>query len=128
MPKKIKKKVKSISKLKKEVWTIFSKWIRNRDDYTCYTCHKKDQNRGLYMHAGHFVSRSHNATLFDEMNVHAQCYYCNIRARGNIGLYAERLIRDYGQEAFNELLKRGRTIKSFQPSELEELKIKYSQS
>ena len=123
-----KKKVKpiSISKLKKKAWVIFSKWIRNRDDYTCFTCGKHDENRGAFMHAGHFISRHYNATFFDLMNVNAQCYFCNIRKKGNAGEYAYSLIQKYGQGAFEELIKRGRTIKQWKVSELEEIMTKYS--
>jgi hypothetical protein len=121
------KKTKSISKLKKEAWAIFSGWIRNRDNYTCYTCGTKYlPDEGYKMHAGHFVPRIHNATFLDEMNVHAQCYVCNIIKKGNAGEYAYRLIKEYGKEAFENLVKRGRTKKSFQPKELEELKQKYA--
>src|SRR3990167_1004707 len=112
-----KKKPISISKLKKKAWVIFSKWIRNRDDYTCFTCGKHDENRGAFMHAGHFISRHYNATFFDLMNVNAQCYFCNIRKKGNAGEYAYSLIQKYGQGAFEELIKRGRTIKQWKVSE-----------
>lgn len=72
------------------------------------------------MHAGHFISRRHNATLFSEMNVHAQCLYCNLWDYGNSGVYAQNLIRDYGQEAFDNLVKESRKIKQFTVKELEQ--------
>lgn len=64
-------------------------------------------------------------TLFDEMNVNAQCYYCNVRERGNIGEYAHRLIAKHGQEAFNELLARGKQSKQFTVEELQAVIERY---
>jgi|SRR3954451_3335822 len=123
--KKVKKE--SISTLKKKAWAVFSKWIRNRDNYTCFTCGKYDENRGHFMHAGHYISRSHNATLFDEENVHAQCYYCNVRERGNVAEYTPRLMQKLGTPGFKALLARGRTTKQFTPQELKDLLTKYQQ-
>ena len=112
-----------ISVLKRKAWAIFSKWIRNRDNWTCFTCGSRFTGAGL--HAGHFVSRSHNATFFDELNVNAQCYPCNIYKRGNSGEYARRLIEKYGQRKFKALLERGRGIKQFKETELLEIIRKY---
>ena len=114
----------TISKLKREAWKVFSLWIRNRDNWICYTCGA--QRKGAGMHAGHFVPRSHNSTLFDPMNNHAQCATCNIWKRGEPGIYASRLLKEYGREAFEDLVKRGRETKQFKPSELEEIIKKYA--
>lgn len=124
-----KTKKKSISKLKKEVWTVFSKWIRTRDKYICFTCGTRyPEEQGWKMHAGHFITRMHNATLYDERNVHAQCYACNIIKRGNVGIYASRLMTKYGDGIINELVKKSQEIKQFTPNELEELKKRYELS
>jgi len=45
-------KPKSINELKKALWTVFSKWIRQRDKFICYTCGKPGN------HAGHYVPQS----------------------------------------------------------------------
>jgi 5-methylcytosine-specific restriction endonuclease McrA len=94
-PKKVKKK--SIQELKKELWRLFSKWIRERDQHLCYTCGKPAQ------HAGHYVPQSKgNALRYDERNVHAQCISCNSFKRGNLVPYALRLERDYGPGILQE--------------------------
>lgn len=116
-------KHKSISKLKKEAWVIFSKWIRVRDNYTCVTCGK--QGEGSFMHAGHYISRKHNSTLFDERNVNAQCMNCNLWGYGNMGVYTLFLQEKYGPGIIEELTKKSREIKQWLPSELEEIKVKY---
>ena len=77
------------------------------------------------MQAGHFISRRHNATLFDEENTNAQCYYCNVIERGNIGEYTFRLKEKLGNERFDALLAKGRTTKQFDVKELQALEAHY---
>lgn len=99
-------KVKGISWHKKKLWSIFSKWIRERDNYTCFTCGKKAEGSG--MHAGHFITGATcTAKLyFDEMNVHAQCYHDNINLSGNWVVYEKNMIEKYGKEKVDELKSR----------------------
>lgn len=116
-------KIQNISSLKQRAWVVFSAYIRNRDKWTCFTCDKREQ--GANMHAGHFISRSHNSTLFDEMNVHAQCASCNMFRNGQPHLYAEKLIQIHGQEKFMQLVARGKEIKQFTKQELREIYDRY---
>lgn len=94
-------KTKNISQLKKELWKHFSIYIRNRDNYTCFTCGKKGEGSGI--HAGHFISKAAGglALYFDEDNVHAQCYHCNINLGGNQWEYGQRL----GKKRVNRIMK-----------------------
>ena len=71
----------TISKLKKKLDVLFSQYIRRRNaDHLgrvkCFTCgvekHWKEQQ------AGHFQSRSHHSTRWDEVNVQVQCPKCNL--------------------------------------------------
>ena len=71
----------TISKLKKKLDVLFSQYIRRRNaDHLgrvkCFTCgvekHWKEQQ------AGHFQSRSHHSTRWDEVNVQVQCVKCNM--------------------------------------------------
>jgi hypothetical protein len=89
----------TISLLKKKLWTVFSKFIRERDKYICFTCGRKGE--GVGMHAGHFISKSIGgvALYFNEKNVNAQCYNCNINQSGNIWAYGQKL----GKETVDEL-------------------------
>lgn len=126
------RKPKSIAKLKKEVWDIFSQFIRMRDclkttgdiNYgRCVTCgalkHRKD------CHAGHFISRSFNATLFDEKNVHCQCARCNLFLGGEPLKYRREIVRLYGEGYDIELEEKAMTTKKFTREELEGLKKHY---
>lgn len=112
----------TISKLKKKLDAVFSLFIRNRDNWTCFTCGKKSKEG---MQNGHFISRSHNSTRYDEINNHAQCIGCNVFKNGNSAEYAYRLIQKYGQEEFEALIKRGRQTKQFTVKELEQLIHEY---
>lgn len=84
-------KNKNISQLKKELWKWFSLYIRQRDNFTCFTCGRKGEGSG--MHAGHFIPKSVGglALYFNEDNVHCQCYHCNINLGGNQYIYGKRL-------------------------------------
>lgn len=93
----------SIGWFKKKLWTIFSKYIRQRDGYTCITCNKK--GKGSQIHAGHFIPRASGglSLYFHEDNVHAQCYRCNINLGGNGGVYYQKLLERKGQEVIDNL-------------------------
>jgi len=91
--------------LHKKAWTLMSKWIRrsgaNLDGYNeCYTCgcvkHWKE------LQAGHF---KHDRLDFDERNLKPQCPQCNNNYSGRLDVYAEKLIKDYGLEWFNQLVR-----------------------
>lgn len=110
---------KELNKLKKWVWKAFSDYVRERDNWTCFTCGK--QAKGAAMHAGHFVSRVRSATMFDEKNVHAQCYACNIHKSGNGAEYAAKIIELYGKDAFDDILFRSRQTHKFTYEELEQI-------
>src|SRR3990167_10155989 len=84
------------AKLKKKAWKVFSEWVRrNGADENgfnaCYTCGTKLHWKRLQ--AGHFISRTHLATLFDEQNVKPQCFADNIWKNGEPHKFAEHLIK-----------------------------------
>ena len=68
--------VKSRKNIVKKLDTVFSQYIRLRyaDNYIveCYTCGIK--NHYKKMHCGHFMSRKHYSTRWDELNCQVQCY------------------------------------------------------
>lgn len=119
------KQIKTISELRKELWKLFSLYIRTRDDFTCVTCGKKGEGGGI--HAGHFITGATcGAELyFDETNVNAQCYHCNINLSGNWVKYEEFMIKACGKE-YVEKLKQRRTLEMGRKvtSEWYEAKIK----
>ncbi len=95
-----------ISTIKRRVWGLFSTYIRLRDCLRttgcsswglCITCGKRYHFKLLQ--AGHFIAGRHNANLFSERGVHAQCYNCNINLRGNTLEYRRKIIEMYGEGA-----------------------------
>lgn len=102
-----KPKLLSMSKLKKKADNVFSHWIRDRDNHTCFTCNKilstnESQN-------GHFISRTHTATRYLEKNCNCQCVGCNIFKKGNYPIYALRLQQLYGNDILQELYDLSKT-------------------
>ena len=76
MPKKPKR-----STLVKKADAIFSQYIRQRNaDHNgmteCFTCGKIDHWKKLQ--CGHFMSRKHYATRWNEKNCQVQCAGCNV--------------------------------------------------
>jgi hypothetical protein len=115
----LKRKSKSPrAKAKSKAWIVFSRFVRSRDKDICFTC-GGDGNQ-----AGHFVHSS-LATYFDEMNVHAQCSGCNLYKHGNLGEYAIRLDRKYGNGTAEGLLKRGKKIKQMTTKDFLEIYERY---
>lgn len=118
-----KDKTQTIRSLKIKAWGVFSLYIKNRDNWTCFTCGKHEQSRN--MHGGHFISRRHNSTLFDERNVHAQCSGCNMYRNGEPHLYAQKLAKIHGHEWLDKLIEDSKVTKKFTREELLEICEKY---
>ena len=119
---------KTISKLKKELDTIFSVYIRLREanEYgycQCHTCgvvrHYKDG-----MQNGHFQSRKHLSTRFDEENCQVQCVKCNMFSQGEQFKFGLNLDSKYGEGKAVELEFLARRIFKISRVEYEE-KISY---
>ncbi len=96
--------------------SIFSQYIRLRysknEIAKCVTCGKQDHWKKLQ--AGHFVSRKHYATRWDEDNVQVQCSGCNVFRYGEQYLFSKYL----GVDLSEELLIRSRKIQKFTDNEL----------
>jgi len=114
MPKKPTRKT-LITKLDK----VFSEYIRRKDAKndiaTCVTCGKKDHWKKLQN--GHFMSRKHYATRWDEDNVGVQCSACNVFRYGEQYLFAKYL----GTEKADMLLKKSRQTVKFPDWEIQEM-------
>ena len=103
-------KKKSLSYYKKKLDAIFSKYIRARDKYICYTCNRQCDKWSSQN--GHFVPRQYLKTRWDERNNHCQCYACNMLHNGQPSRYAQRLREDFGDGIIDELeANRGIPIK-----------------
>lgn len=91
-------KPSSISKLKKDLDTVFSRYIRQKYGNLCYTC-----GREGIMQCGHFISRTYLSTRWDEDNCRPQCVGCNIYGNGKFLDFEDHLIQDLGIQKVNEI-------------------------
>ena len=117
------KKKLTRSKLVKKLDAVFSKYIRQSNSVneiaTCFTCGKEDHWTKLQN--GHFQSRRHYATRWDETNCQVQCAGCNVFRFGEQFLFSQNLDNKFGQGTARRLhIKAQQTIK-FADFELEEM-------
>jgi len=108
--------------------TVFSQYIRRKDAIneiaTCVTCGKKDHWSKLQN--GHWASRKHYSTRWDEYNCNVQCSGCNVFRAGEIYLYTKYLCSKYGENFPEELyIKSQKTVK-FADVDLIEMIEKYN--
>jgi len=110
----------------KKLDAIFSLYVRLRNAKneiaTCYTCGKKDHYKKLQ--CGHFQSRKHYSTRWDETNCQVQCYSCNVAKYGEQYIFGNNLNNDFGANTSEKLLQKSRTLVKFSNDELLE-KIEY---
>jgi hypothetical protein len=118
----------------KEVDKWFSMFVRLRDaEQPCICCQAPLLSTGDIptlgggYDAGHFVTRSHMATRWDEVNVNAQRKHCNRYKGGNVIGYREGLKLRYGIEEVERLEALRHTVKKFQKHELVALAEYYKQ-
>lgn len=127
VPKPTKKpKAQTIQGLMKRLWRAFSKWVRWRDGYICYTCGKDMRLKRESAQAGHYIPQSKgNALRFDERNVHCQCVTCNSFNSGNLSAYALRLTREYGPNILEEFDRIKNARRKYTRQELMEMIADY---
>jgi hypothetical protein len=116
----------TVSKLKKKLDTIFSKYVRlsnaDKNGYVkCYTCGVKKYWEKDGMQAGHFMSRKHTATRFDEQNVKPQCYSCNCHFYGRQFEFGKNLDKQFGEGTSDALLQKSRQTQKNTVADLQDL-------
>lgn len=119
----VKKKPDLKAKLDKE----FSLYIRLRDCmpngyFRCISCGQiKEFGQA---DCGHYFSRTHLSTRFDEVNCHAECRHCNRFKADHLEGYRENLILKIGSQRFNLLKAKAASTSKMSDLEYEQL-IKY---
>jgi hypothetical protein len=116
------KKIKR-STLVKNLDTIFSIYIRRKDAINdiaqCVTCGKKDHWSKLQN--GHWASRRHYSTRWNEHNCNVQCSGCNVFRAGEIYLYTKYLCSKYGDNFPEELYKLSQKSIKFTDADLQDM-------
>ena len=117
----------SLSKVKKKVWTTFSKYIRtkySKDGYCeCFTCGRSKPIKEAQ--AGHGIGGRTNAILFLEEIVRPQCYGCNIGKGGHYEIFVLKLIDLYGRDGYEEFIRLKNTTVKFTIPELLEMEAEW---
>jgi tRNA nucleotidyltransferase/poly(A) polymerase len=125
-----KPKAKSISKLKTELDAIFSQYIRLRNadsngNVACFTSgvvkHWKEQ------HCGHFQSRRHMATRWNERNCQVQSVKENIFNQGNQYIFGKNLDLKYGKGTADLLAAAAKTEYKINKDQIQEKIIYYTE-
>ena len=116
--------MKTISKLKKELDKWFSLFIRLRNAskagiVECWTCGKTAHYKK--MHAGHFMSRKHHATRWNEENVQVQCPKCNLFGQGEQYTFGKLIDVRIGEGKSEELQELSRTTVKYMRHEYEDM-------
>ena len=133
-----KRRKRTLSSLKRELWKIVSQYIRLRDSILttgtkyeglCISCGVKKLIENA--DAGHFISRTNKVLCYDERNVHLQCKRCNGYLKGNFAGYYNGLKARYGDGFANLLLDISEETKGkpnqWKAFEIEELLETYKQ-
>ena len=115
---------KPISKLKKDLDKWFSLYIRLREATNegiaqCFTCGKIDYYKKLQ--CGHFQSRRHHATRWNEQNCQVQCVKCNMfSGSGEQWKFGLNINAKYGVGTADELQFLAQTTVKITRTEYEE--------
>jgi hypothetical protein len=118
----------SRSKLIKKLDTVFSLYIRQRYSINeiskCFTCGKEDHYKKLQ--CGHFQSRKHYSTRWDEINCQVQCAGCNVFKYGEQFIFGKNLNLEFGEGTSEELYLKAKQITKFSNNDLEDLITNYN--
>lgn len=122
-----KRNYKSKPNLVKKLDRLFSLYIRLRDAMPngyvrCISCGKIKTFDDV--DCGHFYSRTHMSTRFDEDNCNAECKFCNRFSADHLIAYQTNLIRKIGISRFEKLGLKAKSTCHWLDSELED-RIKY---
>tara|TARA_R100001377_G_scaffold84562_1_gene68390 strand:+ start:589 stop:984 length:396 start_codon:yes stop_codon:yes gene_type:complete len=122
-----KTKKPSRSKLVKQLDSIFSTYIRRKDAINdvaiCFTCGKKDHYKKLQN--GHFQSRRHYSTRFDEVNCQVQCAGCNVFKYGEQFIFGQNLDIKFGEGTARRLHIKAQQILKISDKEIIEMIKRY---
>lgn len=120
-------KKKSRSKLVKEADRVFSIYMRQKgavDGYNqCITCRKSLPWQQLQL--GHFQSRRHYSTRWDEQNTAPQCIADNMFKQGEQYLFGLAIDKRYGQGTADSLILKAKQTVKLSTADLENLIEKY---
>jgi hypothetical protein len=109
------------SKIVKKLDKVFSQYVRLRNandmgNAKCVTCGKIDHWKK--QQCGHFQSRKHYTTRWDEVNCQVQCSGCNVFKYGEQYKFGIYLDQNFGEGTAESLLQKSRQTIKFSNIEL----------
>lgn len=112
------------SKLIKIADKVFSEYIRRRNANglgmtECFTCGKIDHWKNLQ--CGHFQSRKHYATRWDEKNCQVQCAGCNVFRYGEQYKFGLYLDKKYANNISEKLMNKAKKTIKFSNYDIQEI-------
>lgn len=118
------RKKSSLEKKKELAWKKTSIVVRRRYSdklgfCQCVTC--GDVKHWKEMQAGHFVPGRTDSILFEETNIHVQCYSCNVCRSGSLIEYYQFMLMTYGQEEILRLQQLKHEPKKLTEDELDQI-------
>lgn len=132
----MKRKQKSPLKIAKDkAWGAFSLYIRTRDSIKttgnpdgclCVTCQRWKPRLGMgCIQAGHFLAGRTGSVLFSEDGCNGQCYGCNIGKGGHYVEYTIWMVKTYGQDRVDELIRESHQTLKYKVWDYQEIEAKY---
>ena len=91
--------------------SLFSKWIRTRDGWTCQRCLTKYPVGSQGLHNSHFYGRGHENTRFEPDNCQALCFGCHQYLGSNPNDHRDFMLKKLGQKRFDTLQLQANTYK-----------------
>lgn len=102
--------------------TLFSKLIRDRDNWTCVRCKTKYTPPTNALQCSHFWGRGNKATRFDKLNCDSLCYGCHALWEGNKqGEYRDFKLKQLGKKQYDLLEKKARSTIHFGEYEFKQM-------
>lgn len=90
---------------------MFSKYIRNRDNWTCQRCGSKFAPNAPGLHCSHFHGRVRESVRFDPDNAISLCYGCHrYFDETNRQAYCEFKQKQLGEKRYKALRIRADTL------------------
>lgn len=123
----MKRKTKTLPKLKADLQKIFNEYIRLRDENKpCISCGQT----GKYLQAGHYYAvKGYDSLRFNEFNASGECAGCNCFDESHLIGYGENLLNRIGEANFNELKRLAKDYKrngyKWSRSEIEDMIEQY---
>ena len=112
----------SRSKLIRDIDKYHSLFIRARDNNTCVQCGSTKQPT-----CGHVIEGRHHSTRWDTHmggNAYCQCWACNFKhGKRQQQHYITWYLGQFGQAAWEELVRRDNTARHYMMHELRELLV-----